>query len=415
MKKRFQTLAMLFSVFALIIMAYSFTSCKKDEPTPPPVIVLDGIYVKGPVTAYADFNENAMMSITRNEVTQTDRATLYELYIPIKAGAAGFNIVTVAGSVQTVWGPGAVFGVIDPGTTDEPKVPFQRGDLAVTANVFTVPADGMYHVMIDTELGKVAIVPVHWGIIGAATPDGWGTSTQFTESAFNLNTMTWTIDNMELRGGDWKFRYSNGWNVELDTTLDVGGGKKGVKVNTNFGDSPSTLIPGGANIVNADPGVYSFVFSYTLGSGYTATLTKTGNLPLTNWTGVVCDAVGTGVSIDNPAAIPDPSSWAWGNVLVADATGIPVVTGDLYTWTWTGIILEANEGFKVRTLNGVAPPSGGANFDAGFSALNVAASAAEIVDMGGNLSATTKGSYTITLKIDAANSDGKEIIIVKNF
>ena len=256
----------------------------------------------------------------------------------------------------------------------------------------------------DTELGKVVIVPVHWGIIGAATPDGWGTSTQFTESAFDLNVMTWSITDMELRGGDWKFRYSNGWKVELDTIIDVGGGKIGVKVNTNFGGAVNALVPGGDNIVNADPGIYTFSLVYTLGSGYVATATKTAGLPLTNWTGVVCDAVGTGVSIDNPAAIPDPSSWAWGNVLVADATGIPVITGDVYTWTWTNIILEANEGFKVRTLNGVAPPVGGANFDAGFTALNVAASAAEIVDMGGNLSATTKGSYTITLKIDAANS-----------
>jgi hypothetical protein len=415
MKRTIQMLAMIFSVLALITIAFSFTSCKDDEPTPPPVVVLDGFYVKGAATAYSDFNANAMMTITRNEVTQTDRASLYELYIPLKAGTAGFNIVQVAGSVQTVWGPGATWGVIDPGTTDEPKVPFQRGTLVATSTTFNVPADGMYHVVMDTELGKAAIVPVHWGIIGAATPDGWGTSTPFTESAFDLNTMTWTIDNMELRGGDWKFRYSNGWKVELDTTLDVGGGKIGVKVNTNFGGAVDALVPGGDNIVNADPGIYSFVMTYVLGSGYTASATKTGNLPLTDWTGVVCDAVGTGVSIDNPAAIPDPSSWGWGNVLVADAAGIPVITGDLYTWTWTGIILEANEGFKVRTLNGVAPPVGGANFDAGFTALNVAASAAEIVDMGGNLSATTKGSYTITLKIDAANSDSKEIIIVKNF
>lgn len=405
---------MLFSVFALIIIAFSFTSCKEDEPTPP-VVVLDGFYVKGAATAFTDFNEKTMMKITRNEVTQTDRASLYELYIPLKTGTAGFNIVQVAGSVQTVWGPGTTWAVIDPGTTDEPKVPFQRGTLVATSTTFNVPADGMYHVVMDTELGKVVIIPVHWGVIGAATPDGWGTSTPFTESAFDLNVMTWSITDMELRGGDWKFRYSNGWKVELDTVLDLGAGKKGVKVNTNFGGAVNALVPGGDNIVNADPGIYTISLVYTLGSGYVATATKTAGLPLTNWTGVVCDAVGTGVSIDNPAATPDPSSWAWGNVLVADATGIPVITGDVYTWTWTGIILEANEGFKIRTLNGVAPPVGGANFDAGFTSLNVAASAAEIVDMGGNLSTTTKGSYTITLKIDAANSDAKEIIIVKNF
>lgn len=416
MKKVIQTLAMLFSAFALISIALSFTSCKDDDDDgEPPVVVLDGYYVKGAVTAYADFNSKAMMKITRNEVTQTDRASLLELYIPIKAGAEGFNIVKVAGSVQTVYGPGTNFGVITEGTTDEPKVDFQRGDLGVTDTKFTVPTDGMYHVVIDYELNKVAIIPVHWGIIGAATPDGWGSSTPLTESAFDLYTMSWTISDMELRGGDWKFRYSDGWKVELDTVLDVGSGKIGVKVNTNFGEAVDNLVAGGANFVNANPGIYTISISYTLGSGYSATATKTGDLPLTNWTGVVCDAVGTGVSIDNPTASADTSSWGWGNQMLADNAGVPIVSGDTYTWTWTNIILEANEGLKVRTVNGVAPPSGGANFDAGYSALDVAASAAEIIDMSGNLGTTTKGSYTMTLVIDAANSDTKKITIVKNF
>jgi hypothetical protein len=414
MKKIMLKIAMLLSVVALVALVFGVSSCKKDDETTPPVIVLDGYYVKGAVTAYADFNANAMMKITRNEVTQTDRASLLELYIPIKAGADGFNIVKVAGSVQTVYGPGTPLSIIDPGTTDEPKVPFQRGTLAESANKFTVPADGMYHVVIDYELMKVVIVPVHWGLIGAATPDGWGTSTQMTESAFNLTTMSWNISDMELRGGDWKFRYSNGWKVELDTTVDLGGGKKRVKVNTNFGGAVNALVPGGANIVNADPGIYTCNMTYTLGTGYVVTLTKTGGLPLTNWTGVVCDAIGTGVSIDNPTANADTSSWHWGNQMLGDNGGIPVVATDKYTWTWTGIILEADQGFKVRTVNGVAPPSGGANFDAGYSALNVSASAAEIVDDGGNLKATVKGSYTITLVIDAANQDSKEIIIIKN-
>lgn len=403
---------MILSLLAVIGIVMVVSSCKKDDPAPPPIIVLDGYYVKGAAVAYADFNTNAMMKVTRNEVTQTDRASLLELYIPIKAGTDGFNIVKVAGSVYTTLGPGNPFGNVTQGTTDEPKVIFQRGLYAETTAKFNVPSDGMYHVVIDFDLGKVAIVPVHWGIIGAATPAGWGSSTAMSESAFNATTMTWNIIDMELRGGDWKFRYSDGWKVELDTTIDVGGGKIGVKFNTNFGGAVNALVAGGDNIVNADPGIYTCNMSYTLGTGYIATLTKTGNLPLTNWTGVVCDAVGTGVSIDNPTAAADTSSWGWGNQMLSDNGGIPVVTGnDMYTWTWSGIILEANEGFKVRTVNGIAPPVGGANFDAGYTALNVAASSANIVDASGNLMATVKAAYTITLKIDAANSDSKEIII----
>lgn len=356
------------------------------------------------------------MKATPNEVTMQLRSSLLELYIPIRAGSDGFCIVKIAGSTRTTYGPMAGFGVITTPTTLEPKTgAFQRGTVSGTSTaVFTVPEDGFYHVVFDYELNIAVVARVHWGLIGAATPAGWGSSTDMTESAFNINTMNWTISNMELRGGDWKFRYSNGWKIELDTNIDLGGGKKGVKVNTNFGGAANALVPGGANIVNADPGIYTCTMTYTLGTGYVATMTKTGGLPLTNWAGVVCDAVGAGVSADNPTAIPDPSSWNWGNRLISDNAGVPVKTGDLYTWTWTNIILEADQGFKVRTLNGVAPPSGGANFDAGYAALNVGASTNKIVDNSGNLQATIKASYTITLKIDAANNDNKEIIIIAN-
>jgi hypothetical protein len=257
------------------------------------------------------------------------------------------------------------------------------------------------------EVMKVVVAKVQWGVIGAATPDGWGSSTALTESAFDSKKMTYSITGMELRGGDWKFRYSNGWKIIIDTAYNSGAG---IKVNTNFGGAIDALEPGGANIVNAAPGVYDITLEYTLGTGYTATATKTGDLPLTNWTGVICDAVGDGVSADNSSAIPDPSGWGWGNKLLAD--GAPTVNGDVYTWTWTNITLEANSGFKVRTEDGVAPPTGGANFDAGLEAVDHANSSTHVNPATtGNLEVDTKGVYTITLTIDAGNSDAKTITI----
>lgn len=414
----------MFKIASIVLLALvTMTACKDDDPVIPPDVVLDGLYITGGAAPFTALNTNGMMKTTRNEV-QNDvepivlRATLYELYIPLKAGAAGFNIIKVAGSVQTTYGPTTTWGEITQGTTDEPKVPFQRGVVAANSAKFTVPNDGFYHVVIDMELMKAVIIPVHWGIIGAATPNGWGGSLALTESAFNQTTMTWSKSNIELRGGDWKFRYSDGWKVELDTVLDLGGGKKGVKVNTNYGGakvnpSISTLITGGANFVNAAPGIYTISLAYTLGTGYVATAIKTGDLPLTNWTGVQCDAVGSGISIDNAASIPDPSSWNWGRVMLADNGAVPTKVGDKYTWKWTNIILEANEGFKLRTKNGVAPPSGGANFDVGFSAVNVAASSPKVINLSDNLGVNVKGTFTITLEIDAANSDAKKIIITE--
>ena len=78
------------------------------------------------------------------------------------------------------------------------------------------------------------------------------------------------------------------------------------------------------------------------------------------------------------------------------------------------MVIEGNEGFKVRTENGEAPSNGnGANFDAGFSAVDTENSSDKVADKDGNLSVTAKGTFTITLVIDAANSDAKTITIVE--
>lgn len=378
--------------------------------------VPDGFYVTGAVTAYHDLNLNARMTITRNEVNQTMDPDLFELYIPVMAGSDGFNIREVSGSTIKTYGADTDFVTVYNGTYDEPKVPFQRGSFREDTSRFTVPADGMYHVVIYLNTKKAVVVPVHWGMIGSATPQGWAISTAMNESAFNLTSMTWNIDSLVMRTGEWKFRYSDGWKVEIDTTVNIGGSMKGIKVNANFGGAVNDLVPGGANIINYIRGIYTCTIQSTPGTGspYVADLIKTGELPPTDWTGVVCDAVGTGISLNNPNAIPDPSSWHWGNQLVGDNGGIPTKAGEIYTWTWTNIILEAWAGFKVRTLNALPPPVNGAYFDAGYEKLNIGASAPEIINNGGNLMATVYGSYTITLHIDAANSDEKEIIIVKN-
>jgi hypothetical protein len=414
--KRVMSVAMIVAAASIV-----FTSCKDDEPAPTPIE--DGMYVIGAATAVTEYTADGLMALTRNEVlndeTTDPRATLWEKYIAVKGGADGFNVVEVTGGVATVYGAGEGFGKVAEADldNDEPRKAFWRGAYMVDGPEFKVEADGLYHVVLDTKLKKVAIMKAEWGIIGGATENGWGGSTPLTASAFDLNEMTFSLTDLILRGGDWKFRYSDGWKVILDTVEDVGFSKKGVKVNTNFGGAVDALVPGGANIVNSDPGKYTVELKWVLGSGATttATATKTGELPLTDWEGVVCDIVGDGVSADNANAIvPDPSGWSWGNKLLADNGGVPTKDGDKYTWMWTSVTLEATSGFKVRTENGEAPSSGkGANFDSGYGDLDVANSSTKVVDDGGNLTVSEKGVYTIKLVIDAADSDKKTITITE--
>jgi hypothetical protein len=388
MKKIAMRISMILSMVAMVALIGGITSCSKTETTTPPVVVLDGYYVVGTATAYSGFSTNAMMKITRNEVTQTTDSVLYELYIPLKTGSVGFNIVKVAGSVQTVYGPGTGFGVVTTPTTDEPKYPFQRGPYTASSTLFTVPSDGLYHVVIYTT-GMIAVVaPVHWGMIGAATPHGWTTDTMMTESAFSQTSAVWTLTGLKLMKGDWKFRYSHGWKIELDTNVDVGGGKKGVKVNTNFGGAVNALVPGGDNIVNAAMGIYTCTMTFTPGTGYVASVVKTGDVPPIDYSQYQLGIIGSCyLKQDGTQANWDENF----------GTMLPVVTGGTtYTWTYNIPINVAGD-FKFRQGTDWSGKS------IGYPDVNMAGAAAgNFSNDGGNFKVTITGNYTLVLQIDAA-------------
>lgn len=364
------------------------------------VIVVDGYYVTGGATGYADLNSKCLMHSTLNEVNQSERPQLLELFIPVKAGAEGFNIVLVAGTARKTFGPGSSWTTITSGTVDEPKVPFQRGDVIETTTHFTVPADGMYHVVYDTELKKGTVCPVHWGIIGAATPLGWGMTTQFTESAFDLNTITWSISDLILNNGDWKLRYSNGWKIDLDTTINVGYGQKGVKVNTNMGGDPENLVPGGWNIINTNPGRYDMFLNYTLGTGYHLTMTRTGNLPPVDYSDYQMGIIGNAYLL----APGDTANWN-----VNFGTSLPNVNGTVYIWNYT-LDLIADRQFKFRQGDDWNGKS------IGFADVTMAGpAAANFADSGAdhNFKVIAGGNYTLVLRIDA-NTEQYTLTATKN-
>lgn len=238
-----------------------------------------------------------------------------------------------------------------------------------------------------------------WSIIGSAV-GGWDTAND-KFMVYDKNTATYSLT-LDLGVGEYKFRASKKDSDPWKYNMGLIGGSVSYENATDV-----ALKDGGDNIK-------------TLGGNYTITLdvakakfsiVQNSASEMTNWTGVVLDAVGEGISIDNASATADPSGWAWGNVLVADNSGAPTMNGAVYTWTWKGVVLEAEKGFKVRTLNGVAPAANGANFDAGFSALDVANSSSKVVDLDGGFSVSEKGVFDITVTIDASNGDLKTVTI----
>ncbi len=168
----------------------------------------------------------------------------------------------------------------------------------------------------------------------------------------------------------------------------------------------------GNNITGVASGNYTFIFKT---DGTTAQckfiLNSVGED--TDWTDVPVELVGSAVSTDNSNAVPD-AVWSWGNVLDANNSGMPIVLGSVYTWSWDATILEV-DGFKIRIKDNVIPANGnGSVFDVGYSGVDASASSSNIVDDGGNIKSAVKGSYNITLTIDASDSDKKTIVITEH-
>ena len=362
----------------LLLMSLVFIGCDKDDSsgsTDP--ILEDGIYVFGEGTALTKVESKGLMKAATNEAdSNKPRTGMYDLYIAVKAGTQGFNIGKVVGGKLTTLGPGTNFAVVADADkiTDEPRLWFSRGSTQVTTNKFTVPEDGLYHVVYDETLNLAVVARVQWGIIGGATPDGWGGSTAMTSSAFNQTAMSFEVKDLILLAGEYKFRYSNGWKIVID-------GEK-VRANTNFGGAANNLQAGAGNIQNTVVGKYTVRIDWTLEKGIAATVTKTGDYTPPAYPKdmyVVGDA--TAYGWDTPGSKAD-------GIMYKLAGGAP--NEGIF---WKICHLEGGKGFKVSAANWGTP-------NLGFSEITEFDSqGTSVTNGGGNLSVENSGMYIIVINL----------------
>jgi hypothetical protein len=231
----------------------------------------EGFYIVGEGTGLIDLNEKGKLISTKNEYFQTEREQLKEIYIAVEAGSAGFNIIEVGTGGIITYGVGDDWTEITGLDLDyeDPQNGLWRGSLYVSDSSFTVAQDGLYHVVIDTELEKVAMAKADWGIIGAATPEGWGASTLLPQvGSFDLDSMYYELTDVLMKAGLWKLRYSDGWQFFIEEDL--------VSVNCNLGGEIDSLEPGGDHFHLEEAGYYTINFRWELGNRFTLDTIKTG-------------------------------------------------------------------------------------------------------------------------------------------
>lgn len=270
---------------------------------------------------------------------------------------------------------------------------------------FSVPKSGLYYVLVDGENFEVYLLPVEWQLRG--TCNGWEI-TPMTYS-FDYSSMTFRAEDVTFATEDafFKFAFADVWRIsELGKTYSW------VSTNIGLDDGKNNFIFDGFDIgLSGAPAIYDIELTWKLGTGLLSDFSYLTTLKqeFTGYDYSQCQLEIVGTSVGGGSA--DPSSWSWGNVLLADNSGYPTFDGTTYTYTWSSAYLRSSDqssdpGFKIRTIN--AQSSGGiAAVDYGFNMVDADNSSAYVTTIGynSNICVTTTGYYNIVMTINSLTNE----------
>lgn len=371
-------------VFNLLPMALLFTSvflitaCEDDEPMPTDpgdggMTLDDGLYLtvegQDPVAA-------AIMTaeVVEDEgFASQDRSGFVAGYMWLEAG--DYNVVSIADNEVAATIGGTAETITDDGSACDYN-DFTLVTTAVDGPAFTLGTSGFYKVSHDAQTSELIFLPIESvGIIGSATPGDWSSDTPLTGTA-TADGATYTAEGVTLKNGEWKVRFNCRWtmNRRIDPAGSLSDATNGYQAFTNFGGAPDRLVPGGANIAQAEGGEYTVTVSWTTADGWVASLEKTGD--------------GT-TSTFNPddfqmAVVGDATAGGWGDAAAGEKDQNLVHRENGGVHTWYGVVTFGDSGaYKFR-----------ANDDWAF---NLGGDLAALTQGGDNLTPDAPGSYYVTL------------------
>lgn len=380
-----------FFMLCFFALSFIFIGCKKEEPIIEPVSE-DGWYISGEATSFTELAVMNMFEATTNENGDSDGDTkadnparngLFNKYVYLTAGKT-FFITKVEGGVESKYGSSDAYTYNPGGKYDQVNADVTRGTLSVNTTL-TVSKTGLYQVAFDVATNKVVIGEItHWGVIGGATPGGWGSNQVMNlVGSINPDSNTYKVEGVILNVDKYKFRYSDGWKIQVSDTASMPVGGENIKINTNYGGSLTAFVAGGADISNTVSGVYTLTMTWKKSTGkWTATVVKTGEYTPPTYP-------------DNMYLVGAGTAYGW------DAPGTKV-GADMHKLAgggtndgiyWKVLHLEGGQGFKISNANWTAPNLGFAEVTE-FDTTGEAVTAAD-----GNMSVANSGIYTVVLDL----------------
>jgi hypothetical protein len=382
----------LFSL-CLFALALLFVGCKTENPVITPISE-DGWYISGDATSFTTLATVNKFNATTNEngsstgTTVTDnppRVGLFDKYVYLTTGKT-FTISKVTGGVEIKYGASNAFTYNPAGKYDQINANVTRGTLAANTTL-SVAKTGLYQVAFDVNTNKVVIAEItHWGVIGGATPGGWGSNTVMNlVGTISPDSNTYKVDNVILTVDQYKFRYSDGWKVQVSDTAVMPVGGENVKVNTNFGGTLTALVAGGANIANATNGVYTLTMTWKKSTGtWMASAVKTGDYVPPSFPDSLY-VVGDATSIGWPTAGPGENAKAAMHKIAGGGTSVGIY--------WKVMSLQGGgKAFKISNKNWTAP-------NLGFGDVTYDPNGVTVTDNSSNMSIATTGIYTVVIDL----------------
>ncbi len=195
------------------------------------VIVYPSLYVPGSYQGWAPDKAEKVVSVKDNKV--------YEGFVNFPDATTEFKFTDAPN-----WNNG-IFG--DPSGTSGTLIKGGGDNLKITGA-------GYYLLKADTDGLTWSAVKTHWGLIGDATPGGWGTD---TDMIYDPATKSWKLT-VALTGDLFiKFRANDAWDINMGDT-----------------GANASLEYGGDNIKVPSTGTYDVELILGIPGNYTYKLTK---------------------------------------------------------------------------------------------------------------------------------------------
>ena len=360
------------------------------------VIVTDvqpGVYVTGEATAFTgEAPASQLLTLKDYDPAETEvPSNVLAIDTWLKAGAPFSITISNGGEDMAKYGNGG-----EVSSTDRSSI----YTLSAGGSEFTVPADGLYRLLVDTSLSQIHIIPINWGVIGAATPGAWDKETPLTEVTYNEGGFLATFTaKVVLTAGEYKFRYSGDWGYtftassgDLKYHTNIGGANAGMTLPMSGGVIDGAA--GGQNLAATSGGEYQMTVTYDLRTRVYKMSAKILGEP----TPPPAVTLPTEMFL-----IGSVNGWDWNNawslIPVNGFVGPNGTNGQSKYWTIR--YFNAGDEFK---FNNVKTWEGGTEF--GFAAVT-APEKGGLSDNGGNIKVGTAGWYivvvTTTLSEDGAS------------